>query len=670
MIAPLLPLAALLILPSPEGQSSYRLGRSPLDDPGATPRVVVRVEDDRASADRPIPLPVRAIVSAADGSHPDGSGRGTYDDGRFFADGTFAVEVPPGQTTLSLQSGPNYVPLECSIDARAGTQAEVVARLHRWFSPEGLGWFGGDNHVHAQHDASAAVRTDLAYTALQARANGLSFVTEAGSNVDYANLDRLSTDSFLLRYAPELRPGPFVGHLNTPGIGPPFADDAYRALIDRPLPAQAIIDAVHDRGGAAIHTHPLTPPHQMHWMGAAEFLSDAATGRPADALDLDGQATELLWAAALNLGNRVAASSSTDAALGRTRTRSPGDRRVYVRADSLSYPALVASIRAGRTLATNGGPVFAFLEIDGKSPGDELPAAGEPRRVRAEVRSLHPIRSAQLLRRGIAVESFDAAGRSGALTFEMTVEDGPHAPAWYALRAEDDRGHWAMTSPIYVGPRPDSGPVDASAMILQISNATRFIELRRDFFAHLVVTVPPGDRLESVELLRDGEVARRFSPDQGNERHEGKVPVTGIDGEYGPGWSWFPAPDAPHHFQADWPVAEPGWYGVRATTADGRILRSDGLRFDGPTGASRATSVARLDGPGTRFVHLGHGEEMPLEAITLPFEGDHWWYPDRTSWQVLATFDGQDRSVGNIPDAEARGRFRLVDNPEPVGPAP
>ena len=71
------------------------------------------------------------------------------------------------------------------------------------------------------------------------------------------------------------------------------------------------------RGGAVIHTHPLTPPHQMHWMGAAEVLSDAVLGRCADALDLDGQASELLWFAVLNLGNRVAASSYTDCALGR-----------------------------------------------------------------------------------------------------------------------------------------------------------------------------------------------------------------------------------------------------------------------------------------------------------------------------------------------------------------
>lgn len=657
MIRILLAMAAFLQV-APDGRSTYRVERSPLDDPAAAPRLVVRVEDDRADADRPRPLPVRAIVTASDGSHPDGSGRGTYADGRFFADGRFAVELPAGPATLALGSGPEYVPLELVVEAVPGTRAEVFARLHRWFAPDRLGWYGGDNHVHAQHDASAAVRTNLAYTALQARADGLSFVTEAGSNVEYADIDRLSTASFLFRFAPELRPGPFVGHLNTPGVDPPFEDEAYRSLVDRPLPAQAIFDAVHDRGGAVIHTHPLTPPHQLHWMGAAEFLSDAVLGRPADALDVDGRATELLWFAALNLGNRVAVSSYTDAALGRKQTPSPGDRRVYVRADSLSYPDLVAAIRRGRTFATDGGPVFAFLEVDGRGPGEELPAADGERTIRAEVHSLQPLRSVRLIRRGVEVAALDAGGRSGEVVLTAAVEDGPGSPCWYALRAEDERGRWALTSPVHVGPRPGPGAATASAMLLEISNATRYVELRREFFAHMVVTVSPADRLEAVELLRDGEVVRRFVPGEGDARADGRVPVTGGDGAYGPGWMWSPAPDAARHLQADWPVTRPGWYALRATLASGRALHSDAIRFDGPTGASRATSLAHLDGPGTRLVYRGHGEEMPLDAITVPFEGDHWWYPERTYWRVRASFDGVDREVGSGPNRETEALFR------------
>ena len=67
------------------------------------------------------------------------------------------------------------------VEAKAGARSGSGPGCRRWFAPEERGWFGGDNHVHAQHDATAAIRTDLEFTALQARADGLSYVTEADS---------------------------------------------------------------------------------------------------------------------------------------------------------------------------------------------------------------------------------------------------------------------------------------------------------------------------------------------------------------------------------------------------------------------------------------------------------------------------------------------------------
>ena len=168
------------------------------------------------------------------------------------------------------------------------------------------------------------------------------------------------------------------------------------------------------RGGAVIHTHPLTPPHQMHWMGAAEVLSDAVLGRRADALDLDGQASELLWFAVLNLGNRVAASSYTDCALGRRSTPSPGDRRVYCRAEELTYPAIVEAIRRGRTFATNGGPLFPFVTIDGKGPGETIEPGGDrPPRVAGRGPQPLPARSRPGSTGGASSsESFEVAGKT------------------------------------------------------------------------------------------------------------------------------------------------------------------------------------------------------------------------------------------------------------------
>jgi hypothetical protein len=141
----------------------------------------------------------------------------------------------------------------------------------------------------------------------------------------------------------------------------------------------------------------------------------------------------------------------------------------------------------------------------------------------------------------------------------------------------------------------------------------------------------------------------------GDSRTAGKVPATGIGGDYGPGWAWA---SGASHFQADWPVTETGWYGMRAATARGRILASDEVLFDASQGASRALSVAHLDGPGTRWAHRGYGEEMPLSEIHTPFEGDHWWYPSRSYWRVRAEFGPERRELVGGERQGSEGLFR------------
>jgi hypothetical protein len=167
------------------------------------------------------------------------------------------------------------------------------------------------------------------------------------------------------------------------------------------LPVQAITETVHELGGVTIHSHPLAPPHQLHWMGATEIFSDAVLGRCADALDTDSPATELLRFAVLNLGNRLAVSSYTDCDLGRSRTLSPGDRRVYCQANHLSAAALVQAMLRGRTFATNGRPLFAFFRVDDHLPGGVIRLETEQAfTIRAEIHSRRPLRSVEIYRHG------------------------------------------------------------------------------------------------------------------------------------------------------------------------------------------------------------------------------------------------------------------------------
>ncbi|MEX2213192.1 MAG: CehA/McbA family metallohydrolase [Phycisphaeraceae bacterium] len=592
-------------------------------------------------------LPARIIVTASDGSHPDGSGRDVYQDGRFFADGQFTVRLAGGKTKLLVQCGPEYEAVEAELDLPAGkaTRARVVMR--RWFDAASRGWYCGDNHVHTQHDARATVRTDASYTALQARANGLNFITEADHELSPDTVRKFDTKTFLYRQAPELRPGPFVGHFNTPGISGPIPTDDYQKLIAQPLLTGALREEVHRRDGVMIRTHPLTPPYQLHWMGAAATWSDAALGNAGDLLDVDSPAAELLWFTALNLDNRIGVSSYTDCALGRKQTMSPGDRRIYCQAEKFTYPAIVEAMKQGRTMATNGGPVFAFLTVEGRSVGDTLMVTpGQKVKLRCEIHSLRPLQTVELYHRGGRLHAFNVKGRSGKTVVEHEVI-AEAQPDWFVLRADDEKWSWSITSPVYVkteAKRANEQP--ATALLMEISNHTRFIQLRRQFFAHMIVTVRPPESVTAVRLLRDGKVEKAWSPDEPEERQDSRLPVTDIRGDYGPGWLWHRIEKKPVHFQADWPVKEAGWYTLEVDTSNRRTLRSDAMRCDTDNPNSHAISFAQLTGRDTALTLHGYGEEQALRDIRNPFVGDGWWYPRNTAWELKARLGEWEKAVG------------------------
>jgi hypothetical protein len=402
-------------------------------------------------------------------------------------------------------------------------------------------------------------------------------------------------------------------------------------------------------------------------MGAGELWSDAVTGRCADLVDIDSPACQLLWFAALNLGNRIGCSSYTDCALGRANTPSPGDRRVYCKAEKLDYGLIVEGMRKGRTVATNAGPLLVDATLAGGAIGDTVEVKpGEALPVRIECHSLLPMRTIGVFCGGRRVKAFDANGKTGRIVFEDQLDRAADEPSdWYVVRAENAKGDWAVTSPIYVrrADAPATPPAaQASAVLLEVSNHTRFVTLKKKFFAHLIVTVRPPEALAEVRLRKDGKPLRAFKPGEGDKWFEDRVPVTGLAGNYGPGWAWHKeGADAAYHFQADWPVAETGWYDAEATTTAGRVVRGEAVEFDGEYPLSHAISSAVLAGPGTRLALRGYGEEIPLEEIRGPLGGGgQWWYPRNSYWRLTGAFHGTEQEFKGGGNAEAARKFRQV----------
>ncbi|MCS7253975.1 MAG: CehA/McbA family metallohydrolase [Armatimonadetes bacterium] len=599
-------------------------------------RIWVKIVDASAFANgKEIKIPARVIVKVSDGSYYDGSGRGVYRDGRFYADGEFIAEVPPGKTEISLSCGPNYIPLKIAVEAKPGKEMKIIAKLLKWFSPQDFGWFCGDNHVHVRHDPVGEIKMDEEYGALQARAEGLDYITEADAKGQKEIEEKLSKTWFLYRQAAEIRPGCFVGHANTPGINRQLYREELAKIMKSVFPMQTLREIVHNLGGIVIYTHPFPAP-RLHWMGSVECLSDAITGNYADAFDISNRPEEIIWFTLLNLGAKIAASGSTDAALVRKGTIPPGARRVYAYSGKLDYRAIVDAIRSGRTFVTNGGPIFTFFTINGKGVGETISFSGDGKfSANITIFHLNPLRSAELIRNGKVIQKFSQnASTSKTIFVHDFVEK---EDAWYVARAEDIMGNWAITSPIYLNSGREVKPSTACLIALQIGNFTRLTELRRNFFAHIIVTVSQTT-IEKVALLRDGNVICEFNPQNGNYTPSGKIPVIELGGEYSEGWIWHPKPEQCFHFLADFPVKASGWYKVEVVTKGSCIFQSEEIYFDENNPNSHQISALSLKSQAIVLRLRGYGEEMPLNEIKIPFVGDHWWYPKNSFWELEAIF--------------------------------
>src|SRR5204862_8024641 len=108
-----------------------------------------------------------------------------------------------------------------------------------------------------------------------------------------------------------------------------------------------------------------------------------------------------------------------------------------------------------------------FFTLDDHEPGDTVPEmASQANRVRLEIHNLYPLKSATLFCRGTAMKTFDVAGKVGEVQLTEAITALQQPSNWYVVRVEDERGNWAITSPVYAEyAEPVQGPF-ASALLL------------------------------------------------------------------------------------------------------------------------------------------------------------------------------------------------------------
>jgi hypothetical protein len=420
--------------------------------------VHIRVND--AATGQPTPVRLRVTDPAGTYCAPFGHaaefpvGRGEAVGGDVFVgghqwayiDGTCEIAAPPGQLTVAVRKGPEYRPLDETVNLPAGKLALRFV-IERQFDSRQAGWFAGDTRAHALSPHAAlleAAAEDLAVVHLLARETAL-IAGDGQTYLTYPNLPSFSGQQACLE-----RDGTAVcvGTLNVhPILGRLTLLHAHRVVYPLAFGGADASDdwsladwcgQCHRKGGLAIWTDAF----DRKIAHAGEALADVILGA-IDALELHLDSSHCLrgWYQLLNAGIRV----SVVGASGKESNRTPlGAPRTYARlgpGQPFRLADWIEAVRAGRTLVTIGP--FVSLDVEGAGPGETLCRSQSDSRVtaRVQVAGIGTDDKLELLAIGTMIA---AGGAETEFTFDF------RGGGWVAARVLRGGRLVAHTSPVYV----------------------------------------------------------------------------------------------------------------------------------------------------------------------------------------------------------------------------
>ncbi len=446
------------------------------------------------------PVCVRAIIRKSDGSYVSGEWDSSSFPGEMrgkaIAPSTI-VEIPTGETTITVGKGPDYFPqtITKTLDVPGQTYTVNVV-LQPVFDLYRKGWRGGDGHVHYNHGEKQISRTPEQAFALLA-AGGMNFASFAEEHYGATTLtrqqmfdawkpyDNSECKLWLGAEEPKNGWGHHIAILNDPW--------AVRSA----MPYHWGIKTVHDQGGVSypVHSQRLFP---------GRFFDDPNTGRrqwfvypdnnylksfPLDALlgNIDGwsgvsdqgHAVGLLdpYFKLLSLGYRIPLLADSDVTMDRVYNgiKSPGCWMSYYQLEgsSLTRASIATAMRKGRVMSTTG-PLVLFT-IDGAEPGDTLAPNGSARTVRIQAsHTFNPwtlaettfdgsdvckVSQIDLFRNGEIVQTWNPNAPTADLTY--TINESSQN-SYYMVRVLGNQNQWmaGYSSPIYFDPTPRSRQPD------------------------------------------------------------------------------------------------------------------------------------------------------------------------------------------------------------------
>jgi hypothetical protein len=375
----------------------------------------------------------------------------------------FEVALPAGKTVVRIERGPEFIPIQQTVEVPAEGAVERRFELRRWSNLAEQGWYSGDLHVHRRLAdmpallAGEDVNVAMPLTAWDNRPRDPDlemFAQHATPQGEVRVDDRRLFTIYNQEYEPGRSP---TGAVLLMGMN--------RHIDGRTAPPlEPIFDIAHQRGGFVDmekHSWAWAPvvaaagkcdvfeiANNHHWREKCLYIDFEAPARSLKAEyspDIVGWTLYGFdsWYAYLNCGFRMAPIAGTANGV---HPNPLGHSRVYVHVVDPASPNTTAPLTlaawqrtmlAGRSFVTTG-PLL-FFEAGGREAGGEIRATG-PTVVRCRVRllSLAKPERIEIVRGGDVVHSFRsdiAPDADGVYRFDESADLTVDSTTYLAARS-------------------------------------------------------------------------------------------------------------------------------------------------------------------------------------------------------------------------------------------
>lgn len=378
------------------------------------------------------------------------SGRGDH---LFHAAGDFSLELPVGETTLTVVKGFEFYPEVATVQITANQTTTVTVAVERMADMAADGWYSASTHVHSNYGGN--LHNTIENLIMMSAAEDQDLVLEQVANKDNRVLDyqyfepgggphSTSTPERLVVVGQEYRP-PFYGHVFMFGMRDhllsPFTMGYEGTAIESLYPSNTdMLRKAQAQGATVGYVHAFpgeNDPLERGLGGGKGFIVDAALGTT-DAVEWSDASRAGFYPlyAVWNNGLRITATGGEDSISNLHRSKLVGSVRTYVQTDQrgLDMDAWFEGLRAGRAFVSSGPLVE--MAVDGRGPGDvvALPEGGATVEITGQVRSVTELDRILVVCNGETLDEVPVMGDRRQATF--STRHRVRRSGWCHLRAE------------------------------------------------------------------------------------------------------------------------------------------------------------------------------------------------------------------------------------------